>query len=365
MIAASFAFSLLIFRGDLIKELTRRGHEVVTIAPEKAKEYKKRLMRLGASYIQVNIQRTGINPIKDIISFFKIMNTVRQEKPDVFLAYTAKPVIYGCLAAKLIKTQYVYALITGLGSIFNNNDPKSLFIRLIMRIQYKISLGRCTNVFFQNPDDLNSFIELRILRNNKGVVVNGSGVNLNYFKSHKFLSGNNFLFVGRLLKDKGIIEYIKAAKIVRSKFKNANFMIIGPFGTNPLAISKNELKDLMRGEMFNHIEWIDDIRPYYRKCFVYVLPSYHEGTPRSVLEAMATARPIITTDAPGCRETVIDSVNGFLVPVKNVKVLAEKMMWMLENKEEAKRMGEESLRICKEKYDVEKVNNKILDVMNL
>jgi glycosyltransferase involved in cell wall biosynthesis len=206
---------------------------------------------------------------------------------------------------------------------------------------------------------------MKIINENRAIVVNGSGINLDYYKNSPLPDNNIFLFVGRLLKDKGVLEYIEAAKIVKKKYRDTGFLLIGPYGSNPLAISKKLFKELISDGIIEHIEWVNDLRAYYKKCTVFVLPSYHEGMPHSVLEAMATGRPIITTEVPGCRETVIEGVNGFLVPARDINALVNKMIWMIENRRELKKMGQESISICRSKFDVTKVNKLIIDTMDI
>ncbi len=228
-----------------------------------------------------------------------------------------------------------------------------------------MALRLSKKTFFQNKDDAKEFLKLGLVRKGNVKIVNGSGVNMEIFAPMPMPKEQIFLLIGRVLRDKGILEYIQAARKVKSVYPRARFQIIGQFDINPSSIKIQDLQPYIQDGSIEYLGAINDVRPFLAKSFVYVLPSYREGTPRSVLEAMATGRPIITTDAPGCRETVIHGVNGFLVPIKDVNTLAEKMLWMIENSEEAEKMGKESLRICKEKYDVKKVNESIIKTMNL
>ncbi|QDY44836.1 glycosyltransferase family 4 protein [Planococcus glaciei] len=196
-------------------------------------------------------------------------------------------------------------------------------------------------------------------------MINGSGVNLNNFEKQPLPKQPIFLFVGRIIKDKGVTEYLEAAEMVKSKYPNSRIQLVGYFDTNPTAIKKEVISDYVDRGIIEYLGATDDVRPYLKECSIYVLPSYHEGTPKSVLEAMATGRPIITTNAPGCKETVVEGVNGFLVPVKNSSKLAEKMIWMIENQDNIEKMGNKSLEICRDKFDVRKVNKTILSTMKL
>jgi len=364
MILSSYAPTLFFFREDMMTAMLGNGHEVVAAAPEGVEEWTERFAQQNIHYVQIDVDRTGKNPFKDIGAFFSILHKIIQEKPDKIFAYQAKTVVYGCIAAKFAGVSEVYAMIGGLGSVFRNGNKKSL-AKSILKIEYKAAFKCCKKVFFHNPDDSKVMTDLEIIDENKVVLINGSGVNLLKFTPKAMPLKPVFLLVGRIIRDKGIIEYLAAAKIVKDNYPEARFQLVGYFDTNPTAIKEEEIQGYVDEGTIEYLGPTDDVRPYLEKCSVYVLPSYHEGTPKSVLEAMATGRPIITTDAPGCRETVIDGVNGFLVPVKNVGILAEKMIWMIEHQGESEKMAQASLRLCQEKFDVNKVNEVILTTMGL
>lgn len=352
------------FREDMMIAMINKGHEVVAAAPEPVEEWKAKFIKRNIKYVSIKgIDRTGTNPIQDIIGFFSILKAIIKEKPDKIFTYQAKTIIYGCIAAKLAGVKEIYALMGGLGSVFrskSNNLAKSIMI-----IGYKLAFKFCNNVFFENKDDYMEMYSTGLIKENQVVMINGSGVNMRKFTKKPIPQNPVFLFVGRIIRDKGVIEYLEAAKIVKEKYPSSKIQILGFFDTNPTAIKREELQPYINKGIIEYLGSTDDVRPFLEKCSVFVLPSYHEGTPKSVLEAMATGRPIITTDAPGCRETVIDGKNGFLVPVRDSRKLAEKMIWMIEHSEEAKKMGEESFKICKEKFDVNKVNKVILKAMGL
>ena len=363
LILSSRASSLMQFRTDLILDLVACGHEVIAAAPEKEQDWADKIAALGSRYSSFYLERTGLNPISDLRGLRSIYKLIKKEKPDIVFTYQAKTVVYGCTAAWLCGVPSINALLAGLGSAFRNKDRKLL--KVILSLQYKFALGCCQNVFFQNRDDLGEFLKAGLVCENKVTMINGSGVNLQNFTPQPLPNENAFLFVGRLIRDKGIMEYMEAARKVRIKYPTAKVRILGSFDTNPTAISPSDLEPFIKEGSIEYLGKTEDVRPYLKKCSVFVLPSYHEGTPKSVLEAMATKRPIITTDAPGCRETVIDGINGFLVPVGDVDALAEKMIWMIEHRAEAERMASVSLEICREKFDVKKVNAVLLKVMGL
>ncbi|HML34166.1 glycosyltransferase family 4 protein [Sporomusa sphaeroides] len=364
LILSSYAPTLFFFREDMISEMLKRGHEVIAAAPESRKEWAVKFEKRGIKYTTIAVERTGTNPLKDLITLFSILKVILKEKPDKIFTYQAKTVIYGCMAAKISRIADVYVLMGGLGSVFRSEIKRNL-AKGILKIEYKIAMKCCKFVFFQNSDDSSEMLKAGIVARRKIIMINGSGVNLDKFIPKPLPSEITFLFVGRIIRDKGINEYISAAKIVKQVYPQTRVQIVGYFDSNPTAIKEEEIKANMRNGIIEYLGATDDVRPYLEKCSVFVLPSYHEGTPKSVLEAMATGRPIITTDAPGCRETVIDGRNGFKVPVKNVDELAKKMIWMIENRSELEKMGQESLKMCREKFDVNVINQIILNTMDI
>ncbi len=365
MVLSSYAPTLFFFREDMMIAMMNNGHEVIAAAPQSKKEWESEFEKRNIKYVSIKgIERTSTNPIKDIVGFFSILKSIIKEKPDKIFTYQAKTVIYGCIAAKFARVKEIYVLMGGLGSVFRDKNKKS-FTKNIMRIEYKAALKCCDKVFFQNKDDYKEMLDIGLIKENQVIMINGSGVNMTKFTEKPMPEDQVFLFVGRIIRDKGIMEYIEAAKIVKEKYPQTKIQIVGYFDTNPTAIKEEEIQTYIDKGIIEYLGFTNDVRPFLDKCSIYVLPSYHEGTPKSVLEAMATGRPIITTDSPGCRETVVDGINGFLVPVKNSGALAEKMIWMIEHREEAEKMGQESLRICREKFDVNKVNEVILKTMKL
>lgn len=364
LVLSSHAKSIFFYRKNMIKAMQKKGHQIVVAAPEKEENIKEEFEKIDVKYKEIKfLNKTGTNPLKDLMALFYLVNLIRKIKPDRIFTYQAKTNIYGTLAARMAFIKDVYIFMGGLGSVIRDENPS--LVQKILKLQYKISFKAAKKIFVQNNDDLNLLIDNNLLNKNKVTMVNGSGVNLDYYEKKDLNNHNTFLLVARIIKDKGIMEYIKAAEIVKGKYPDADIQLVGYFDSNPTAIKKETIDKYEKQNVINYLGSTDDVRPFLENSFVFILPSYHEGTPKSVLEAMAVGRPIITTDAPGCRETVIDGENGFLVPVKDHKVLAQKMIWMLENTKEAEEMGEKSYQICKEKFDVRKVNSKILKIMNL
>lgn len=364
-IISHYAPSLINFRGDLIKVMVELGHKVVCLGPEAG--FERPLQELGASYRQISLHRTGLNPLKDIQTLFSLRKALKEIKPDLVFSYTVKPIVYGSIAAHLAGVKRMYAMITGLGYVFIGQTFKQRLLTQVLAFLYRWGLKYNQVVFFQNPDDLHLFVDKSIVSKRvKPVLVNGSGVNIEKFAFYPpKLSPVTFLFIARLIKDKGILEYVEAARLLKQKYPMAKFQLLGPLDINPAAITQEQLERWSKEGIIEYLGKTNDVRPYIAEASVYVLPSYREGTPRSVLEAMSMGRPIITTDAPGCRETVIDGKNGFLVPVKDVDALKSAMEKFILEPDLISQMGKQSRIIAEEKYDVRKVNRAILQEMGL
>lgn len=376
LICANYLPHVLNFRGKLLEAIAKLGYEVHVLAPdlEAHTELHNKLLNSGYFVHPIPIQRTGTNPIADIKTLIVTYRLLRDIKPNYILSYTIKPIIYGTLAAWLAKVPKRFILLSGLGYTFQEveeTSQRSVFQKLIHGL-YQQALVKSTKVFFQNPDDLNLFKKLNLLKpTTPAVVVNGSGVDIADFNVLPFPrddSGNikpSFLLIARLLKDKGIVEYIEAAKIVKEQHPSAEFHLVGYIDENPASISQSQLDEWVATGIINYWGKLDDVRPAIAASAIYVLPSYREGTSRSVLEAMAMGRPVITTDAPGCRETVTEGHNGYLVPVKAVNELAAAMKKFIVNPESITIMGQESRKLTEDIYDVHKVNEIMIKEMGL
>lgn len=376
LIIASYPGSILKFRGELIAAIGNIGFEIHIVAPnfESYPEDFNHLKKLGYIIYNVPMQRTGTNPLVDtktIISLYRLMTDI---EPDYMMAYTIKPVIYGSLAAKLARVPHRFALITGLGYAFQGADEKGYKksnLQRIMHKLYSVALASTHKVFFQNPDDEALFKSMGIIKPNTPTkVVNGSGVDTSEYNVQPFPTANDkplpkFLLIARLLGDKGVREYAQAAKIIKDKYPEAQFDLVGWIDDNPDAIEQKELDKWISDGLLKFWGKLADVSPTIAASSVYVLPSYREGTPRTVLEAMAMGRPIITTDVPGCRETVINGHNGYLVPAKAVEELAAAMERFIVTPELIVQMGAASRQLVEEKFDVHSVNRIMLEEMDI
>lgn len=353
------------FRGDLIKDIQAKGFDVVVTGPNK--EGVDKIEALGAKFIEVPVNKNGINPFADIIYCFKLWEIIKQEKADAIMGYTIKPVIYGSIAGWLAGVKNRTAMVTGAGYLFASRTLKARIIKRISFILYRIGLGAAHNVIFQNIDDLNEFVDNKLVRKEKCNVVNGSGVNMEKYKPSPYPEIPSFFFLGRLVNAKGGLDFVKAAKIVKNKYPSTRFMILGKLEKNlPDAIPEEDFMPYVNDGTVELFPETDNVSQYYAKSSVFVLPTaYREGTPRVILEALASARAIITTYTPGCKETVSDGVNGFFVPIHSPKELAEKIIYFIENPLEIERMGNASLQLCKTKYEISIINNKMLEFMHI
>lgn len=352
------------FRGDLIKAIIAKGYDVIVTGPDQTDVDK--IEALGARFVEIPMNKTGTSIVSDMKYCQALTRMFKLEKPDVVLGYTVKPVIYGSIAARRAGVPNINAMITGGGYTFISNTWKARLLGIIVRFLYWIGLHGAHHVIFQNQDDMNEFCECGLVKRNKCFVVNGSGVNMEHFTPAPFPQQLTFLMISRLLKSKGVGEYLEAAKIVKQKHPEVRFMLLGKYETAMQdALSEDYVQKFIDDGIVERFEETSDVRPYYAQCSVYVLPSYREGTPRTVLEAMAMGRPIITTDANGCRETVQDCVNGFLVPVKNVKKTIVAMEQLVEHPIYVSSMGEMSKIYCKKKYEIKLVNEKMFLIMDL
>lgn len=369
LLLTSIPESIVHFRRPLIEALQSRGISVHVAAPDLPPQSSvhQDLAARGVIVHNIPMRRTGLNPVADFATAVFIWKKIREVRPDVILASTVKPVVYGMLAAAFASVPHRFALITGLGYAFQGRGQQRTILRWVVGALYSLALRRAHKVFFQNPDDEALFRSTRIISNaTPSVVVNGSGVCLSEFKPAPLPDGpQRFLMIGRLLGAKGVREFVEAASRVRAHRPDVVFQLVGWIDENPDSIEQGELDAWIKDGVVEYLGRLGDVRPAIAACTVNVLPSYGEGTPHSVLEAMAMGRAIITTDSPGCRETVVNGENGFLVSVRSVDELVEAMQRFVDEPTLAWRMGARSLLIAQDRYDVRKVNAAMFNEMGI
>lgn len=352
------------FRGELVRKIISNGYSVTVTGPDLLDV--DRIQELGAEFVEIPMNKTGTSIVSDLKYCAALCKLMKKEKPDAILGYTIKPVVYGAIAGKLAGVKNINCMVTGGGYTFIATSLKARILGLIVRTLYRIGFLCADHVIFQNPDDRKEFISRGLVNKKKCSIVSGSGVNTKHFQPEELPDEVSFFMLSRLLKSKGVEEYLQAADIVKASYPNTRFYILGKYETEMQdAVAKEYVEDFIGRGVVERFDETSDVRPYYAKSSVYVLPSYREGTPRTVLEAMAMGRPIITTDTQGCRETVKDGVNGYLVPVKDVKALADRMITFIEEPEKVKSMGAKSRAYAMKRFDVDIVNEDMIRNMQI
>ena len=373
--------SLEIFRGPLLRAMVDRGHRVWACAHGEDRHISDFCASIGVYYQPINIHRAGLNPWQDFQTLRQLRALIKSIKADVVFAYTIKPVTYGGIAARLCSVPTIYSMISGLGHAFIPVDNLHyLAVRKIAKFLYRLSLGFSAKVFFQNPDDIDDFLAMNLVDRDKIRQINGTGVDLAHYAVEPLPERCVFIMIARLLGEKGVREYIEAARILKARHPEAEWLLIGDADANPDSLSAGEIERLKQDGAVNYLGYCPDIRPVVAMASVCVLPSYREGVPRAIQEAMAMGRAVIVTNAPGCRETVrllpgevlnknstevTPGENGFLVPVKNVEKLCQAMERCLADSSLRAAMGAASRRYAEERFDVHRVNETLIAEMGL
>lgn len=352
-------------RPELVTSLQNLGHRVIYIGQDSDDDLHPDYKRYNVRFLSIPLGRANTNPLKELKSVAETRKALKENRIDGLIVYGIRTFPTMVLAAKLAGVKKILCIVNGSGRLFQLEGIKGYFVKLISYPMLWLSFLLADSVLFQNPDDINMIKSKGLLWRNNYELVHGSGVNLETFYSDSLENIMVFTMISRLTGLKGVNEYVQAARIVKQLNPGVIFNLVGPMDDES-TIDMLELKKAIDDEIINLIGKVDDVRPYINECRVFVLPSYYpEGVPRTILEAMAMGRPIITTDSMGCRETVIDGVNGFLIPPRNIEALADKMSWMIENTEKLEEMGNNSRIICEEKFDVHKVNKVIIDKLEI
>ncbi|MGZ3235993.1 MAG: glycosyltransferase family 4 protein [Burkholderiaceae bacterium] len=364
------AFSIKNFRGPLITEMVSRGVKVFAFAPDYEESTRAAVRALGAEPVDSFMHRKGMNPLRDIFDVFWLAIQLRRLRLNATFSYFIKPVIYGTLAARLAAVPHRFTIIEGAGYVFTDDERSTKYRRLLRRLVtwlYKLGLSQAHHVFMLNQDDRDLFVGEQMVNPQKVQLLNGIGLNLDHYQQMPpVVEPMCFILVARLLREKGVYDYVAAARQVRNLHPHVRFLLLGTVDVNPGSVRESEVHAWVAEGI---VEWpgqVDDVRPWIAQASVFVLPSYYrEGLPRSTQEAMAMGRPIITTNTPGCRETVEENVNGFMLPIRNPDALANAMLIFINHPELISKMGIESRRIAEGKFDVHKINNEILESMGI
>lgn len=351
------------FRGDLIKDMVAKGNEVYVTGPNK--DFVDDIMALGVKeFLEVPLVKDNTSIIGDLAYFRKLCEVMKKIQPQLVFAYTIKPVIYGSLAARFCGVKKIYPMVTGLGRVYASESVKTKVVRIITKILYQMAFKGCAKVIFQNGDDVQEFVNGHYLPRSKCVIVNGSGVNMERFYRSDIPEKPVFLMVSRIIKEKGVLDFARAARMVKKKVPEARFIILGGYDNSIGALKKEDLQEYLDDGSIELPGEVKDPVSFYGQSSVFVLPSYYrEGLPRTILEGMACGRPIITADWTGCREPIEDGVNGYLVPVKKPKELAKKMYRLAVDRDKVLEMSDAAYKTCQEKYEVGIVNRQMREIM--
>lgn len=363
LITTNTSWNLVNFRTNLIQRIICDGFEVVAVSPQDA--YVARLEALGCRHIPLSMDNKGTNPLNELLLFWSYLRLLDTEKPDLCLFFTVKPNVYGSLAASLLRIKYINN-VSGLGSVF----IKGGWLKILLILLYKLAFNKSSNVFFQNKDDQGLFLNYKLVSKEQAAILPGSGIDLNHFKSNNSIKKPTnkpfrFLLIARMLKDKGIFEYVHAAQAIIKADLKAEFCLLGFLDVqNPAAISKDQMQKWENSGFIKYLGTTDDVRDFIDSADCIVLPSYREGTPRSLLEAAAMSKPIITTDSIGCKEVVEHGTNGLICKVKNEFDLELKMKEMLLlSDEQRESMGKKGRLKMEKEYDDQIVIKKYLSAI--
>ncbi|MGL6170869.1 MAG: glycosyltransferase family 4 protein [Vibrio sp.] len=371
LVSQNHSPGLLIFRRDFIQYLVNQGHTVYAFALDYSPEAKAAVVALGAIPVDYTLSKTGVNPFRDLKDTLALAKKLKAVQPDVVFSFFIKPSIYGTLAAKLAGVPRRIAMLEGLGYIHTPNkfgfSLKKRLLQFVHGCLCTIGYAFADKVLFLNPDDPVDLAKKTLVNHKKIQVLGPIGLDLEAYpyKTITTFEPIRFIFIARLLAEKGIFEYLEAARLVKKSYPNSEFIVLGGLDPdNPSALSSAQLDEVIKENIIIYPGHVSNVSEWISSAHVFVLPSfYREGVPRSTQEAMAIGRAVITTDVPGCRETVIDGVNGFIVPPFDSSILAEKMLYLIEHPEEVQRMGDESHRIAKQRFDVHKINQILADIL--
>ena len=356
-IVLNTSWNIFNFRMNFIRSLQAQGHEVHTVAP--IDDYTHFLMEAGCIHHPVRMDSRGANPIKDTALLIELLSIYRKMRPDIVLHYTIKPNVYGSIAAGILGIPAINN-VCGLGTVFLKDN----LVSAVAIFLYRFSFRFATKVFFQNPDDLALFLDKKLVAKVKTGLIPGSGIDLNKFRPLEFKRNNTFTFllVSRLITDKGILEYIQAVRQLKAQGIKARFQILG--AKDPKHKRGIKLKTINEWISSGTIEYLgttNDVRHFIRQADCIVLPSYREGTPRTLLEAASSSKPIIATDVPGCHQVVRHLFNGLLCELKNPDDLAQKMISMANFDDETlKKFGENGRKKMEQEFDEKVVIDKYI-----
>lgn len=357
------------FRGPLIRELRARGASVLALAPDYDPATRGAVAALGAEPIDFSLDRTGMRPARDLVDMVRLAVLLRRLKPDAVLNSFAKPVIFGGFAAAIARVPRRIAMLEGLGYVYQDNGAKPSVARRALRaathLSYRAAFGVSHRVVFLNREDRAVFVDTGALAPEKAVNIGAIGVDLDDFRREPPVTEPvTFLLMARLLRDKGIVEYAEAARLVRREAPATRFVLLGGLDSNPTGLKAADIEGWVHDDLLEWPGHVPDVRDWIARSSVVVLPSYYrEGVPRSLQEAAAMGRPIVTTDNIGCRDTVDHGLNGFLVPIRTAVPLAEAMLRFVREPGLIASMGMASRRVAEKRFDAREANRRLLALL--
>ena len=365
-IVVNVDYFFLSHRKDIALRALKEGFDVTIIAEDTGKS--KEIESLGLHFINLPINKTGTNIFQELKTFRFLYSLFKKERPEIVHLVGLKTILWGGLAAKLVKVKGLVTAVSGLGVMFSPEYNKKLMPKAILKVLRFIHNRKNTYCVFHNTDDIDLFIKNKIIDSKYCIRTMGSGIDLNQYKYKEEPKSDKLrvLFTARMVEDKGVLVLIEAANILREKYQGkVEFLLCGGLETNPLAVSKEKLNELCDGD---YIQWLgkrSDVKELLESSHIFAFPSYYkEGLPKSCIEAAAIGRPIITCDSVGCRDTVVDGETGFLVPIKDSKTVAEKLDILFEDTELRKTMGIKSRKYAEDKFSIEDVIQVHLDIYN-
>lgn len=375
IIIGTTASNLYGFRKDFILSCLAQNYDVYAFVSEYSNDWLDKIENLGVTLVTYQLSRGGLNPLADLYSTYQLTQKIKEIQPDIVFSYSTKPVIYATLAAYKNKVPYIYGMIEGLGSPFtihkNGQSLKAKFIRFVQISLYRLAFPYLDKIIFLNRDDPKDLVHRYNLphKHNAIEVLGPIGLNLNDYVYTKWDDQKrlSFIFIARLIAEKGIFEYLEAAKVIKKKYPDIKFKIIGGLDPeNPTGLKQTELDQLIETGIIEYAGFVKDVDQRIRESAVFVLPSYYrEGVPRSTQEAMAIGRPVITTNVPGCNETVVDGVTGFLIPKWDVAALVKKMIYFIEHPEQVNKMGYQGFLYAKKNFNVDLINYRLSKILGI
>lgn len=347
--------SIITFRKTFIEKLQKENYQVTAVAFDN--ERKEDVEKLGVEFICLEDQNRSVNPLRILSLKKRYKRLIKQIAPDVVFTFMLKPNTFGVFAAKSMKVPKIFSMVEGAGDVFINQSLKWKIIRFVVCGLYKKALKNCKKVFFLNQDDRAEFIKRKLVKKEQCELVHGIGMDLEHFAYKPLVNERNFLMIARMLKTKGVMEYCEAARIVKKTYPDASFDYLGGEGT----ITVSDIQEYIDDGSLNYLGTTSDVRPYLEACTAYVLPSYREGMSVSIMEAECVGRAIITSNVPGCRESIEEGVNGVFATTP--QEIAKQAIWLIENPKKAREMGENSRKFAEKHLDKHKINERVVRII--